>query len=174
MADQFIGEIRIVGFNFPPTGWAFCNGQPMPISQNTALFSLLGTFYGGDGRSTFALPDMQGNAPIAQGQGPGLTQRFIGETSGSSSVTLLQQQIPSHTHNLQAYARPATSADPTNNSISRSANTAAYVDDVIASRVQLAANSGSIVGSSLPHNNMQPYLVLNFVIALQGIFPPRA
>ncbi len=174
MSEAFVAEIRIVGFNFAPQGWATCNGQLIPISQNTALFSLLGTNYGGNGQTTFALPNLQGSAPMHWGQGPGLTDHFIGETAGSSSVTLLQTEIPSHTHGLQAYARPATSADPTNNSISRSANTTAFVADVPASRVALNTSSLGVTGSSQPHNNMQPYLVLNFVIAMQGIFPPRS
>src|SRR5437762_13512789 len=100
MSDQFVAEIRIFPFNFPPTGWAFCDGQLMPISQNTALFSLLGTVYGGDGKSTFALPDLQGNAPLQEGQGPGLTEYFLGETTGSETISLLTSEIPLHTHTL--------------------------------------------------------------------------
>jgi len=112
MADPFVGEIRIFGFNFAPRGWAFCDGQLLPISQNTALFSLLGTFYGGDGKSTFALPDMQGNAPVGAGDGPGLSPRFLGETAGSSSVTLLVSEIPLHNHLFNVLSDPGDLKDP--------------------------------------------------------------
>src|SRR4051794_30446361 len=112
MSDQFVAEIRIFPFNFPPTGWAFCNGQLMPISQNTALFSLLGTTYGGDGKSTFALPNLQGSAPMQPGQGQGLSLRDLGEQSGVESVTLIQSEMPLHTHTLQASVRDATSRLP--------------------------------------------------------------
>src|SRR3954466_15784298 len=114
MSDQFVAEIRIFPFNFPPTGWAFCDGQLMPISQNTALFSLLGTTYGGDGKSTFALPDMQGNAPMQPGQGQGLSLRDLGEMSGVESITLLQSEIPVHTHTMRVANAAATTAVPTN------------------------------------------------------------
>jgi microcystin-dependent protein len=172
MSDPFVAEIRIVGFNFAPRGWAFCRGQLLSISQNTALFSLLGTTYGGDGRSNFALPDLQGNAPMQPGQGPGLTDRVLGETGGSSNVTLLPTQIPVHTHSLSASALPATSGAPANNSLARSSGGAVYAD--AGNNVALSPASLGITGGSQPHNNMQPYLTLNFVIALQGIFPPRS
>jgi microcystin-dependent protein len=172
MSDQFVAEIRIFPFNFPPTGWAFCDGQLMPISQNTALFSLLGTTYGGDGKSTFALPDMQGNAPMQPGQGQGLSLRDLGEQGGSESITLLQTEIPVHTHTWNANNAPATLNAPDNTrSIARSSGGTAY--KVINPDAQMALQAVSPAGGSLPHNNMQPYLTLNFCIALQGIFPQR-
>jgi microcystin-dependent protein len=172
MSDQFVAEIRIFPFNFPPTGWAFCDGQLMPISQNTALFSLLGTVYGGDGKSTFALPDMQGNAPMQPGQGQGLSLRDLGEQGGSESITLLQTEIPVHTHTWNANNAPATLNAPDNTrSIARSSGGTAY--KVINPDAQMALQAVSPAGGSLPHNNMQPYLTLNFCIALQGIFPQR-
>jgi microcystin-dependent protein len=171
--DPFVGEIRIVGFNFAPTGWAFCNGQLLPISQNTALFSLLGTFYGGDGKSTFALPGLNDLAPIHQGQGPGLSQRFIGEIGGSEFVTLLQTEIPAHGHSVRAEAGTANQATPANNvwsSLSGRTPPPLYANTADTSMSPLAT---SITGGSLPHNNMPPYLTLNFIIAMQGVFPPR-
>jgi microcystin-dependent protein len=173
MSDQFVAEIRIFPFNFPPTGWAFCDGQLLPISQNTALFSLLGTFYGGDGKSTFALPDMQGNAPMQSGQGQGLSERFIGELSGSESITLLVSEIPLHTHQLMVSAEIGDVQTPTvDTALARSGGGSAYTTGV-ANLVQLAPQALAPAGGSLPHNNMQPYLTLNFCIALQGIFPQR-
>jgi microcystin-dependent protein len=173
MSDQFVAEIRIFPFNFPPTGWAFCNGQLMPISQNTALFSLLGTTYGGDGKSTFALPDLQGSAPMQPGQGQGLSLRDLGETSGTESVTLLVSEMPLHTHTLMAAGGdPSESNDGTNNVIARSRNGNAYTT-TLNPLTQMALQSLPPAGGSLPHNNMQPYLTLNFCIALQGIFPQR-
>jgi microcystin-dependent protein len=172
MADQFVGEIRAVGFNFPPSGWAFCDGQLMPISQNTALFSLLGTFYGGDGKSTFALPNLQGNVALAQGQGPGLSARFMGEEGGSQNVTLLQTEMPAHIHNFQGSSSAAQTI-PTANGIGQNAALHIYKTGT-PTTVQMAANMVGPQGGSQPHNNMMPFLCLNFVIALQGIFPQRA
>lgn len=179
MSDPFVAEIRIFPFNFPPTGWAFCNGQLLPISQNTALFSLLGTYYGGDGKSTFALPDLQGCAPMQQGQGSGLSPRYIGESAGVAAVTLIQTEIPVHTHYMQASAQPATAADPTGNYAAQPQwdnGTSFGVAGIYTTQqpnVLMAPQALSVSGSSLPHDNMQPYLALNFCIALQGIFPPR-
>lgn len=173
MSDQFLAEIRIFPFNFPPTGWAFCDGQLMPISQNTALFALLGTTYGGDGKSTFALPNMQGNAPMQPGQGQGLSLRDLGEMSGSESITLLQTEMPLHTHNLMAVSQPGDLADPTGRSIARAASGNPFQSTTNANVVQMAVQAVAPTGGSLPHNNMQPYLTLNFCIALQGIFPQR-
>ena len=174
MSDQFLAEIRIFPFNFPPTGWAFCDGQLMPISQNTALFALLGTTYGGDGKSTFALPDMQGNAPMQPGQGQGLSLRDLGEMSGVDSITLLQSEIPVHTHALMA-----DTLDPANLNTPTPARVLAQSSGVFAYQTT-ASNLGLMAfqalppaGGGLPHNNMQPYLTLNFCIALQGIFPQR-
>jgi microcystin-dependent protein len=174
VSDQFVAEIRIFPFNFPPTGWAFCNGQLMPISQNTALFSLLGTTYGGDGKSTFALPNMQDNAPIQSGQGQGLSEYFLGEMSGTTDVTLLTSEMPIHIHTLMA----ADPQDPGNLQVGSptrvlafSGNGQAY--NAAASLVQMAPETVAPMGGSLPHNNMMPYLTLNYCIALQGIFPQR-
>jgi len=176
MSDPFLGEIRIVGFNFAPTGWAQCNGQLLPISQNTALFSLLGTFYGGDGRSTFALPNLQGSAPMNQGQGPGLSLRDLGETGGESTVTLLQTEMPVHSHSLSGATQAADStgdqASPANAYLARTGREHAY-----SAAGALNTSMGQLTdaaGGSQPHNNLSPYLVLNFIIAMQGIFPARS
>jgi microcystin-dependent protein len=170
MSDQFVAEIRIVGFNFPPNGWAFCDGQLMPLLQNTALFSLLGTNYGGNGKSNFALPNLQGSAPLQAGQGPGLSDRWEGEVGGTTSVTLILSEIPMHAHGVQASNSPADENDPHNGFYANTAELGnAYGSTVNASSASMLAPAGG----SLPHNNMQPYLTMNFVIALQGIFPPR-
>lgn len=174
MSDQFVAEIRIFGFQFAPKGWALCNGQLLPISQNTALFSLLGTTYGGDGKSTFALPDMQGNAPMQQGQGPGLSLRDLGEQGGTETVTLLTSEIPLHPHSVGAQTVPLGGlADPTGNTLSRPGSGNLYFDGGGGSIVAMAPQAIGVNGGGLPHNNMQPYLTLNFCIALQGIFPQR-
>jgi len=174
MADQFVAEIRIFPFNFAPVGWAFCDGQILPISQNTALFSLLGTTYGGNGQSTFALPNVQGNAPMHPGQGPGLSLHDLGETGGTETVTLLESEMPSHSHSLMAQATPlGGSSDPTGNSLNRPASGNLYSNSA-ANHVQLSSSALSPAGGNQPHNNMMPYLVLNFCIALQGIYPSRA
>jgi microcystin-dependent protein len=172
MSDQFIAEIRIVPFNFAPTGWAFCNGQLMPISQNTALFSLLGTYYGGDGKSTFALPNLLDRVPVHQGQGQGLSERFLGEYGGSEFVTLLQSEIPAHTHGLNASTLEAEDNDPIGLVPSLIVGGTLY-DTANTNGVQMAFETLSLAGGSQPHNNMQPYLTLNFIIAMQGVFPPR-
>ncbi|HYD23789.1 MAG TPA: tail fiber protein [Croceibacterium sp.] len=169
MTAPFVAEIRIFGFNFAPTGWAQCNGQLMPISQNTALFSLLGTFYGGDGKSTFALPDLQGSVPVHQGQGQGLSQRFLGEQSGAEFVTLLQSEIPVHSHSFSQSVRPADNLDPT--ALALGTGNAIYAAP--GAIQQAAPQALGIAGGSLPHNNMMPYLTLNICIALQGAFPAR-
>jgi microcystin-dependent protein len=180
MSDQFVAEIRIFPFNFAPTGWATCDGQLMPISQNTALFSLLGTTYGGDGKSTFGLPNLQGSAPMQPGQGQGLSLRDLGEMSGTDSITLLTSEIPVHTHTVQASNQTATVATPTGNVPARiafstgtqSGSGVAYSAN--APTVQMAPQALAPTGAGQPHNNLQPYLVLTFCIALQGIFPPRS
>ena len=173
--DPFVAEIRIFPFNFAPKGWAFCDGQILPISQNTALFSLLGTTYGGDGKSNFALPDMQGNAPMHPGQGPGLSLHDLGETSGSETVTLLESEIPSHSHFMRAHngdqADHQTPGPST--SLAQSANGNAYQSTTNTSLALLANTILTPAGGDQPHNNMQPYLTLNFCIALQGVYPPR-
>ena len=174
MAEAFVAEIRIFPFNFAPRGWAFCAGQLIPISQNTALFSLLGTFYGGDGKSTFALPNLQGCAPMQQGQGQGLSDRFLGETSGTESVTLLQTEIPVHTHTMNASSDVASNNAPSNAALARPLGRGNSLYTTTNSpQVTLAFEALAPAGGGLPHNNMQPYLTLNFCIALQGVFPPR-
>jgi microcystin-dependent protein len=170
MSDPFVAEIRIFGFNFAPTGWALCNGQILPISQNTALFSLLGTTYGGNGQSTFALPNMQGSAPMHPGQGPGLSLHDLGEQGGSETVTLLQSEIPAHSHGLQGVEDDGTFKTPANMFLA--GGNQMYLTPA-ASNTTLAPQAVGLDGGSLPHNNMMPYLVLNFCIALQGVFPPR-
>jgi microcystin-dependent protein len=177
MADPFVAEIRIFPFNFAPKGWAFCDGQLLPISQNTALFSLLGTTYGGDGKSTFALPNLQGNAPMHPGQGPGLSLHDLGETGGSETVTLLTSEMPAHAHNVgRARDAQGDSITPVNSVWAQSAagrgSAALYHESPATTKVNL--NSLQPTGGNLPHNNMQPYLALNFCIALQGVFPPRS
>jgi microcystin-dependent protein len=173
MADPFLAEIRIFPFGFAPKGWAFCNGQLMPISQNTALFSLCGTTYGGDGKSTFALPDLQGNAPMFWGQGPGLSLRDIGEIGGSPSVTLVTAEMPLHPHGLRAASDPGDLKIPSpSRSLARSQNANAY-KNTTENVVAMSPSATGLSGLSLPHNNMMPYLTMNFCIALQGVFPPR-
>jgi microcystin-dependent protein len=176
MSVPFVAEIRLVGFNFAPTGWAMCDGQLLPLSQNTALFSLLGTMYGGDGRSNFALPNLQGLAPLQQGQGQGLGLYDQGQTSGTETVPLLQSEIPLHTHGVQATQFPADQTSPNANRVlARSKPGNAYQSDVSpANADQLDSAALTPAGGGLPHNNMPPYLVLNFIIALQGVFPPRS
>ena len=171
MADPFVAEIRIFPFNFAPKGWAWCNGQILPISQNTALFSLLGTVYGGDGKSTFALPNLQGSVPMHPGQGQGLSLYDLGQTGGSETVTLLISEIPVHTHQLRASLDDADLAipQPTRSLAKGSAN----LYNAAAPGAQMAFQGLTPAGASLPHNNMQPYLTCNFNIALQGVFPPR-
>jgi microcystin-dependent protein len=177
MSNPFIAEIRVVGFNFAPSGWAFCDGALMPIAQNTALFSLLGTTYGGDGRSTFALPDFRGRAGVGVGQGSlqGFTDYLQGETGGVETIALDQTEIPLHTHAAQAVPFPADQTSPSAaRSLARSKPANAYQSDASASNiVQMAPEALTPAGGSLPHNNVQPVLVLNFIIALQGVFPPR-
>ena len=178
MSSPFLAEIRIFGCNFAPTGWAQCNGQLLPISQNTALFSLLGTYYGGDGKSTFALPNLEGSAPIHVGgsqPGNGLSEYFLGQVGGSEFITLLDSETPAHTHSMLACNLPADQGAPNAaRSVARSVNAALYVAGSPApALVQMSPNMLTPTGGSLPHNNMMPYLVLNFCIAMQGLFPPR-
>jgi microcystin-dependent protein len=173
MADPFVAEIRIFPFNFAPKGWAWCDGQLLPISQNTALFSLLGTTYGGDGKSTFALPDLQGRAPMHPGQGPGLSLHDLGETGGSETVTLLESEIPAHSHSLGAQnVALGGQATPAGNTFNRPASGNLY-DSTSPQLVPLASETIAPAGGDQPHNNLQPYLTFYFNIALQGVFPPR-
>jgi len=173
MSNPFLAEIRIFPFNFAPRGWAFCNGQLMAISQNTALFSLLGTTYGGDGRSNFALPNLQGSAPMHPGQGPGLSLHFLGEVGGSDTVTLLQSEIPAHNHSLQASQADGTATSPALQEVAQGVGIGMYAN-AGQSPTQLNLSTILPVGASQPHNNLQPYLTLNFCIALQGVFPARS
>jgi microcystin-dependent protein len=172
--DPFVAEIRIFPFNFAPKGWAFCDGQLLPISQNTALFSLLGTTYGGDGKSNFALPDMQGNAPMHPGQGPGLSLHDLGETGGSQTVTLLESEIPAHSHSLLTAIQDFADlgAPASNRALSKTGKGSGYKTSPQANAI-MAFQAVAPTGGDQPHNNMQPFLTLNFCIALQGVFPPR-
>jgi len=175
MSNPFVAEIRIFGFNFAPKGWAFCDGQILPLSQNTALFSLLGTTYGGDGKSNFALPNMQGNGPIQQGQGPGLSLYDLGQSGGTPYVTLLQNEMPAHTHIPNAITGREASGqlpEPGGNFIASGSGVNVYVTGV-QSNVQFNPQMVAPAGGSQPHNNMMPYLTLNFCIALQGVYPAR-
>lgn len=172
MADPFVAEIRIFPFNFAPRGWAWCDGQLLPLSQNTALFSLLGTTYGGNGKSNFALPDLQGRAPMQPGQGPGLSLHDLGETGGSETVSLLESEIPSHSHSLRADTQdPGDNFGPSPLMVMARAN--AYQSTTNSNLVNLAGEALAPAGGDQPHNNMQPYLTFYFCIALQGVFPPR-
>ncbi len=170
--DPFVAEIRIFPFNFAPKGWAFCDGQLLPLSQNTALFSLLGTTYGGDGKSNFALPNLQGNAAMHPGQGPGLSLHDLGETGGTETVSLLESEIPGHSHQLRA-----DTLDPADTNVP--SPTASYALSTGGTLYQtghdttLSANALAPSGGDQPHNNMQPYLTFYFNIALQGVYPPR-
>jgi microcystin-dependent protein len=182
MSSPFVAEIRMFGFNFAPTGWAQCNGQLLPISQNTALFSLLGTFYGGDGKSTFALPDLQGSAATSQGQGAGLQPWFLGQIEGTQFVTLLESEMPAHNHFFMTTSVPGTGQTAAGGQLARgfkgnlqSSNSAKMYSTVVSPNpiTPMSPQALAITGGSLPHNNMQPYLTINFCIALQGVFPPR-
>jgi microcystin-dependent protein len=179
MSSPFVAEIRIFACNFAPTGWAQCNGQLLPISQNTALFSLLGTFYGGDGKSNFALPDLQGSVPLNQGQSNTGTQYFLGQQGGAEYITLLDSENPLHNHLFNANSTNGTVLPSSGNELSK-----AFSGNFQASRqikMYSTANSNAlmsplaiqVVGGSQPHNNMMPYQILNYCIALQGVFPPR-
>jgi microcystin-dependent protein len=174
VANPFVAEIRIFAGNFAPNGWALCDGQLMPISQNTALFSLLGTTYGGDGKSNFALPNLQGCSPMEAGQGAGLSLRDLGETGGEQTVTLLQTEMTAHNHPLQAYVGRGTDVytPQPNSSLTSSQGNAAYAPSA-SPAVQMNPFILSITGGNLPHNNLMPSRGLTFIIALQGVFPAR-
>lgn len=170
MSDPFIGEVRLFAGNFAPLGWAFCQGQLMAISQNDALFALIGTTYGGDGQTTFALPNLSGRVPLHQGQGAGLTSRTIGELGGAEIVTLLTSQIPQHTHAMNASSAAATGTSPSG-ALLATTSVASY--DTAAGSTAMAASAVGNAGGSQPHQNMAPTLALNYIIALEGIFPSR-
>lgn len=182
MSNPFVAEIRIFAGNFAPIGWAQCNGQLMPISQNTALFSLLGTTYGGDGKSNFALPNLQGSAPMHEGQGPGLSLRDLGESGGEQTVTLLTSEIPAHNHNFWASTANGTTATSSTNQLAlasagggkQGGSNSVNLYSSGAPNMQMSPSALSISGGNLPHNNMMPFLGLTFIIALQGVFPPRS
>jgi microcystin-dependent protein len=174
MSAPFVAEIRMFGFNFAPTGWAQCNGQLLPISQNTALFSLLGTFYGGDGKSTFALPNLEGSVPLDVGQSPGTSDYFLGQVSGSQYVTLLTSEMPLHNHGFLGDNDTGEQGSLTNNvALANSKGGSIYQSNSSASLTQMNFQALAIAGGSLPHNNMQPYITVNFCIAMQGVFPAR-
>lgn len=171
MSEPFVAEVRIFAGNFAPRGWAFCNGQLLPISQNTALFSLIGTTYGGDGRTTTALPNLQGRAPMHPGRGPGLTDRRLGQRGGVETVTLTEAQMPNHTHTLRATSEDGNRQDPAGKAFARGTpmylpppQTTAAMDPEVLPQA----------GCSQAHNNLQPFLVINFIIALVGLYPSRS
>lgn len=173
MAEPYLGEIRMFGGMFAPAGWAFCDGQLLPISENDALFTLIGTQYGGNGQTTFALPDLRGRSPVHQGQGPGLQDTYpIGSTGGVETVTLLQAHLPSHAHPVAASNTAATSTLPQGRVLTRPASGQAYLDDTPVSAMSPVSVGG--VGGSQPHENMAPYLPVSFIIALYGIYPSRS
>lgn len=173
--EPFIGMIQIFGFNFAPRGWAMCDGSLLSIAQNTALFSLLGTTYGGNGQTTFALPDLRGRVPVGFGQGPGLSANELGQAAGSENVTLLTNQIPAHTHQMMASSDAQSAGGASGNSLGSAArgSTAGNVYVPGATSQVAMASITTPVGGSQPHSNMQPYLVMNYCIAVEGIFPSR-
>jgi microcystin-dependent protein len=174
MSDPYIAEIRMFGGNFAPRGWAFCNGQLLSIAQNTALFSLLGTTYGGNGQTTFGLPNLQDSSPMGQGQGPGLTPRVQGETGGEANVTLLASEMPAHTHLPQADASGGGQTSPTNATWGAGGRgrPPAYSANQTPGAT-LSAQALATTGGNQPHNNRSPYLGVSFIIALQGVYPSR-
>lgn len=170
MSEPFIGQLMLVPYNFAPRGWAFCNGQLLSIAQNTALFSLLGTTYGGDGITTFALPDLRGRAALSSGQGPGLQNYNLGQVGGTETVTLTVAEMPAHSHLVSATAGDPGQARPSN-ALLANINPAGYTGT--AANTTMAPSMIQTTGGSQPHNNLSPYLTLNYVIALEGIFPSR-
>lgn len=173
MAEPFLAEIRIFTFNFAPRGWAQCNGQLMPIAQNTALFSLVGTYYGGDGRVTFGLPNLQGQVPVHQGQGNGLTERVIGETGGTPTVTLLPTETPMHTHSLTLFSATTAHSTTPQDQYLADGPCKPFGSTALQTDTMLHPSAMTVAGSSQAHNNMMPSLSINFCIALEGIFPSR-
>jgi microcystin-dependent protein len=172
MSEPFVGEVRMFAGNFAPRGWAFCDGQLLAVSQNDALFSLLGTIYGGDGRTTFGLPDLRGRIPIHAGHGPGLSERRLGAKGGAEKVTLTVNQLPSHTHNFQASQDFANQTNPQDLFVAQSSLVDLYVQDSLPTE-NMASDSIDSVGGSRSHTNLQPFLCINFIIALFGIYPSR-
>jgi microcystin-dependent protein len=175
MSEPFIAEIRIFAGNFAPRSWAFCDGQLLPVAQNTALFSLIGTTYGGDGRSTTALPNLQGRAPMHPGRGPGLTSRRLGQRGGVETVTLTEAQMPNHKHTLMGSAEDAEDNDPGGNVMCNATGGAIYQTSTDANLVPFSDKFlKNEAGGSQAHNNMQPYIAINYIIALQGLYPSRS
>jgi len=174
MANPFVGQLTLVGFNFAPTGWALAAGQIMSLSQNTALFSLLGTMYGGDGRSNFGLPNLQGNVAIGFGQSPGLSYYNQGESAGVPAVSLIATQTPSHSHTPNCVSRPATQTTSGGNAFAESTAGNIYSTSTSPLSPMNPAAISLLPGGNQPHNNLMPYLGLNWIIALQGVFPARS
>jgi microcystin-dependent protein len=172
MSEPFVGEIRMFAGNFAPRGWAFCDGQLLAVSQNDALFSLLGTVYGGDGRTTFGLPDLRGRLPIHAGHGPGLSERRLGAKGGAEKVTLTVNQLPSHPHNLEASNSASSSTDPTGRALTQ-ADQNIYRSGAPTTTAAMASESLTRVGGSRSHTNLMPFLCVHFIIALFGIYPSR-
>ncbi len=171
MSEPFVGEIRMFAGNFAPQGWAFCDGQLLAINQNDALFSLFGTIYGGDGRTTFGLPDLRGRVPIHAGQGPGLSERRLGSKGGAEKVTLTTNQLPSHTHAVKGTNDIADAADPTNAVPAQSTTVDLYAP--VAPTVDFNPAAVPNVGGSQSHTNVMPFLCVNFIVALFGVYPSR-
>lgn len=171
MSEPFVGEIRMFAGNFAPRGWAFCDGQLLAVSQNDALFSLFGTIYGGDGRTTFGLPDLRGRIPIHPGSGPGLSPRQLGARGGAENATLTVNQLPSHTHGLQASSNAGTDANPAGKVLGASPSVRLYRP--VAASVNMNASAITSVGGSQQHTNVMPFLCINFIVALVGIYPSR-
>jgi microcystin-dependent protein len=170
--DPFIGQITLVAFNFAPLGWAFCTGQLLPIDQNAALFQLIGTIYGGDGQTTFALPDLRSRIPLHQGQGSGTSNYTIGQTGGSENVTLTSDQVPSHTHQAQCFTAGSNSGSPVNALWAQASNDQPYKSNTTGA-ANMAPGAIGPAGANQPHTNVMAYQALNYIIALQGIFPPH-
>ncbi|MFY9803686.1 MAG: tail fiber protein [Candidatus Acidiferrales bacterium] len=168
----YLGQILMVGFNFAPNNWALCNGQILSISQNTALFSLIGTYYGGDGQTTFALPDLRGRVPVGQGQGPGLSPYVIGETGGEEQVTLTISNMPAHSHPLMGTSMAGTSASPTGTIWGAQSRLDIYSSAT--PDTPMGGGSVGTAGGGLPHDNRSPYLTITYIIALEGVYPPRS
>ncbi len=171
MSEPFIAEVRIFAGNFAPRGWAFCDGQLLPVSQNTALFSLIGTTYGGDGRTTTALPNLQGRAPMHPGRGPGLTSYRLGQKTGTETVTLSEAQMPNHTHTPRANTSLGDEPQPANMALARS--NVRYQQNTTSNLVNMSDQAMPSAGGSQAHNNLQPYITMNFIIALVGLYPSR-
>jgi microcystin-dependent protein len=172
LSSPFVAEIRMFCGNFAPIGWALCNGQLLPISQNTALFSILGTTYGGDGKTTFALPNLQGMSPMGQGDGSGLTPAVLGQVGGTATVALTTSEIPAHTHRALGVAHAGSSPSPSGSTWAKEGHEL-YTSSASA-RTSMNPAALASQGDGQPHNNLPPYLVVNFIIALQGVFPPRS